>query len=117
MDIPQVYMGNMQFKRRGCQGNHIFIYCTHRGYQMRVLHNIHEASTMEDVVRNNPIIYASLDNRHEEYQSNMIDIEGKIMDQPISILINLRESNIYIVSNLVEIFNLEKKNHGKPWLV
>ena len=65
VDILQVYIGNMQYKRRGCEGNHTVKNCPRIGYHMSVLHNIHEASTIEDVVRNNPRIYASLDYRQE----------------------------------------------------
>ena len=43
----------------------------------------------------------------------MIKIKCKIIDQPISILIDLGESHSYIASNLVERFNLEKEK--KAW--
>ena len=47
----------------------------------------------------------------------MIEIEGKINDQPIAILIDLGASHSYIASNLVERFKLKKRKHGKSWLV
>jgi hypothetical protein len=33
-------------------------------------------------------IYVALNDRQEEYQSNMIEVEGKIINQPVSILID-----------------------------
>lgn len=51
-------------------------------------HNIQEATIVEDVGRSRPRIYATLDNRQAYHQSNMIEVEGKINEQPISILID-----------------------------
>ena len=47
----------------------------------------------------------------------MIEIEGRINDQPIVVLIDLGASNSYISPNLVEKFKLDKRKHGKSWLV
>ena len=80
---------------------------------MRNVHNIHEASTMEDVGRNIPKIYSTLDNRQENDQSNMIEVEGKITNQPIVILIDSRESHSYNALNLVEIFQLKKRKNDR----
>jgi hypothetical protein len=45
---------------------------------MRIAHNISEVVTIEDMDINMPRIYASLDNKKEEYQSHMIEVEGNI---------------------------------------
>ena len=47
----------------------------------------------------------------------MIEVEGKINDQPISILIDLGASHSYIDPNMVEILQLPRRKHGKSWLV
>ena len=47
----------------------------------------------------------------------MTEIEGRINDQPIVILIDLGASNSYISLNLVEKIKLDKRKHGKSWLV
>jgi hypothetical protein len=62
-------------------------------------------------------IYAALENKQEEYQSPMIEVEGKIDNQPISILIDYGASHGYIKSNIVEIFQLQRSKHKKYWLV
>jgi hypothetical protein len=62
----------------------------HKGERMRIVHNIWEDETMEDMGGSMPRIYAALDNKQEEYQSPMIEVEGKIDNQPIAILIDYR---------------------------
>jgi hypothetical protein len=47
----------------------------------------------------------------------MIDVEGKIDDQPIVILIDSGASNSYLDPKMVEIFQFPRSNLGKPWLV
>ena len=60
--------------------------CPHRKDRVNTVHNIQEATIVEDMGR----IYAALDDRQEEYQSNMIEVEGKIINQPVAILIDSR---------------------------
>jgi hypothetical protein len=67
--------------------------------------------------RSMPRIYAALDNKQAEFQSHMIEVEGKINDQPIAILIDSGASHSYIDPNIVEIFHLQRRKHGKSWLV
>jgi hypothetical protein len=47
----------------------------------------------------------------------MIEVEGKINDQPIAILIDSGSSHSYIDPKLVERFNLPRSKLGKSWLV
>ena len=47
----------------------------------------------------------------------MIEVEGKIDNHPISILINYTSSHNYINSNIVERFYLQRIKHKKSWLV
>jgi hypothetical protein len=54
----------------------MYRYCPHRGEKVRTVHNVQQAETMEDMGRNVPRIYASLDNKQEEYQSHMIEVES-----------------------------------------
>jgi predicted aspartyl protease len=64
-----------------------------------------------------PRIYASLDNKQDEFQSHMIEVEGKINDQPISILIDSGASHSYLDPNMMEEFQLSRSKLGKYWLV
>ena len=62
----------------GCKGDHRFRDCPHKGEKGRVVHNVQQAETIEDMGRYVPSIYASLDNKKEYYQSHMIEVEGMI---------------------------------------
>jgi hypothetical protein len=52
-----------------------------------------------------------------EFQSHMIEVEGKINDQPIAILIDSGASHSYLDPKMVERFHLSRSKLGKPWLV
>ena len=73
------------------------------------MHNIQEENIVEDVARGIPRIYATLYNRHAEHEANMIEVEGKINNQIMSILIGSREIHSYIAPNIVERCQLQKK--------
>jgi hypothetical protein len=77
------------------------------------MHNIQEATIVEDTGR----IYAALDDQQEEYQSNMIKVEGKIINQPAAILIDSGASHCYIDPKIVDRLHLEKSKLGKASLV
>jgi predicted aspartyl protease len=64
-----------------------------------------------------PRIYASLDNKQEEYQSHMIEVEGMINNQTIVILIDSGASHSYIDPNMVKSLKLQRSKQGKFWLV
>ena len=49
MTKPKGKRTNRPFKCWGCEGNHAFINCSHWGYEMRNVHSIHQASTVDDV--------------------------------------------------------------------
>jgi hypothetical protein len=101
----------------GCEGDHLYRDFPHKGENMRIVHNIQEVDTVEDIGKSMPRIYAALDNKQEEYQSPMIEVEGKIDNHPIAILIDSGASHSYINPNLVEIFHLQRRKHEKYWLV
>jgi hypothetical protein len=85
---------------------------------MMTSHNIQEAETMEeDMEGGMPRIYAALDNKQVEYQSPMIEVEGKINNNPITILIDCGAIHSYIKSNIIERFHLQRSKHKKFWLV
>jgi hypothetical protein len=47
----------------------------------------------------------------------MIEVEGKLNNQTISILIDSRASQSYIDPKMVEILQFPRNKHGKSWLV
>ena len=72
---------------------------------------------MEDAARGMPRIYVALDHRQVDHQSNMIEVEGMIHNQRISILIDSGASRSYIDPKLVERLHLEKHKHERSWIV
>jgi hypothetical protein len=58
----------------GCKEDHLYKDFPHRKDRVKTVHKIQEATTVEDMGR----IYASLNDRQEEYQSNMIEVEVNI---------------------------------------
>jgi hypothetical protein len=69
----------------GCGGNNMCRYFPQRGDKGRTVHIVQQALIVEDMGINVPRIYAVLDNKQDEFQSQMIEVEGNINDQPISI--------------------------------
>jgi hypothetical protein len=55
-----------------------------------------------------PRIYAALEDRQAKHQSHMIEVEGKIINQPVAILIDSRANHCYIGPKIMDIFHLEK---------
>jgi predicted aspartyl protease len=80
---------------------------------VKTVHNIQEATTVRDMGR----IYVALNDRQVEYRSNMIKVEGKIINQHVSILIDSGASHSYIDPNIVNRLHLEKIKLGKSSLV
>jgi hypothetical protein len=101
----------------GGGGNHMYIYCPHRGEKVSIVHNVQQSNTMEDMGKNVPRIDASLDNNKVEFQSHMIEVEGKIKNQTIDILIYSGASHSYIDPKMVGIFHFPRSKLRKSWLV
>jgi hypothetical protein len=91
--------------------------CPHRGEKVMIAHNVQPDETVKNMGRSVPRIYATMDNKQEEYQSHMIEVEGMINNQTIAILIDSRASHSYIDPKMVEIFHFPRSKHGKSWLV
>jgi len=85
----------------GCGGPHYlknFPYCKGT-YQVAQLQ---EASTVGEVASSIPKINVSLEDHQTEYQPTMVEFEGKIFDQTMSILIDTGATLSYISPKLVE---------------
>jgi len=91
--------------------------CPHRGEKVRNIHNVQHDDIVEDMGRNMLRIYIALDNKKYEFQSHMIEVEGKINDKPIAILIDSGASHGYTDIEMVERFHFPRRKIGKYWLV
>ena len=73
--------------------------------------------TLEDLARTMPRINTGLENRQEDYKTSMVEVEGKLNQIPISILIDPGASLSYISPDLVEKCKLSVENFPRSWLV
>jgi hypothetical protein len=51
----------------GCGGDHIYQYFSHKGEKVNTIHNVQQVDTMEDMGRNVPRIYATLDKKQTKF--------------------------------------------------
>jgi len=79
-------MGRPPIQCWGCKEDHMYKDFPHRKEKVNTMHNIQEDTTVECM----GMIYPSLDDRQVEYLSNMIKVEGNIINHPIAILIDSR---------------------------
>jgi hypothetical protein len=77
------------------------------------VHSIQEADVVEYMGIIMPRIYASLDNKQAKFRYYMVEVEGKINDQPISILIDSGAIHSYIDPKMVESLHLARSKHGE----
>ena len=80
------------------------------------MHKLQEEPTIEEIV-GTPCIYAALDGRQADHQAIMVEIEGKILNTSISILIEPGACQSYVSPKIVDECKLGKVKHDKPWLV
>jgi hypothetical protein len=101
----------------GCGGDHVLRDFPNRGGKVKIAYNVQQVEIVEDMGKSVPRIYAALDNKQAEFQSHMIEVEGKINNQTIAILIDSGASHSYLDPKMVERFQLPRSKLGKPWMV
>ena len=91
--------------------------CPLENESVRPAYNVQEVETVGQVARAVPRIYATLEECQADHQSTVVEVAGKIVEQSVSILIDLGSTHIYITPRVVEICAFEKVRHRKSWLV
>jgi hypothetical protein len=88
---------------------------TYRGIvqERTPVHNIQEASIVGDIGRSIHKINATLDGRQADHKSTIVEFEGKIHNNDVSILIESGASLSYITPALVESNTLKTVKHAK----
>ena len=72
---------------------------------------------MGQVARAFPRIYPALEDRQADHQSTVVEVVGNIVEQSISIFLELGSTHSYITPRVVEICAFKKVKHRKSWLV
>ena len=101
----------------GCGEEHLLRDCPHRQQNSRRIYNVQEATTVNDVAKSVPQIYASLDNLQVDHQALVVEMEGIIANHLVSILIDPGSNLSYIAPKAVDKCKLKPHKHAKPWLV
>ena len=66
------------------------------------MNNMQEAFTVNDVERNIPQINLALEDRQEDHQSTMLEVEGRVLVIGVSILSDYGENLSYIAPQVNE---------------
>ena len=86
------YTKNFERKERikcwECNGLHYASVCPNRKNIVSNIHTIQEEMIVGDLARTIPMINAALKKRQVDDQNSMVEVEGKINQIPISILID-----------------------------
>ena len=91
--------------------------CLHQNGNISQVHNIQGDETMGQVARTIPRIYVAQEDRQADHQSTVVEVEGKIAKQYVSLFIDPRSTHSYITPKIVEICAFKKLKHSESWLV
>jgi hypothetical protein len=100
-----------------CGGEHLRRDCPLRQQNSQKIYNMQEATTVNDVARSVPQIYAALDNNQADHQASVVEIEGMIFNHLVSVLIDPGSNLSYISPKAVDKCKLQPRKQNKPWLV
>ena len=101
----------------GCREEHLLRDCPHWQQNSQRIYNIQETTTINDVARSVPQIYAALDNNEADHQASVAEIDGMISNHLLSVLIDPGSNLCYIAPKFVDKCKLQPQKHTKPWLV
>ena len=77
----------------------------HKNGSAKQVHKIQEIEIVGQLARMVPRIYAALEDLQEDYQSIVVEVEGNIAKQSISILIEPGSTHSYFSPKIVESFS------------
>jgi hypothetical protein len=96
---------------------HLLRDCSHGQQNNRRIYNVQEATTINNVARSMPKIYAAMDNKQADREASVVDMEGMITNHLVFILIDPGSNLSYIAPQAVDKCKLQPHKHAKPWLV
>jgi hypothetical protein len=91
--------------------------CPHRQQNSRGIYNVQEDTTINDVAKSMPRIYAAMDNKQADHQASVVEMEGMIANHLVFILIDPGSNLSYVAPRAVDKCKLQPHKHTKPWLV
>ena len=119
--MPNNYVKNNEHKEhvkcQECQEPHYVKECLNRRRNYNNVHTIQEEKIVGDVENEMPRIIESLENREDDHQTSMVEVQGMIQNHLVSILIDPGSSLSYVSPSITEKCNLSLKKFEKSWLV
>jgi hypothetical protein len=100
-----------------CGEPHYFKDCPHGKKNNNNIHIVREATTVCEIAWRTPKINAALENIQTDHKASVVEVEGMLNDQLISILIDTCATLSYVSPKIVEICKLQKEKFEKVWLV
>ena len=91
-----------------CGGDHHRRYFPHHQGGMPHIYSAEDAQTIGDVGQSIPHIYVALDNKKVDHQASIIEMEGKLCDWIVFILIDPGSNYSYVSLDLVDKCGLNK---------
>ena len=89
--------------------DHLLINCPHWNESGKHVHNTQGVENVGEVVRIIHRIYDTLEDHQSNHQSTMFKVEGNIIKQYISILIDPASTHNYTTPKVVEVCAFKKK--------
>ena len=104
-----------EIKCWACKKSHLYKNFPHYNpnRKMGLVSMLHESSTINDTARNIRRINVDLEDRKAGHQSTMLEVEGKILNTLVSILIDSWAILSYIAPKVVEKCKLSKEKQKK----
>ena len=107
-----------EIKCWGCNGSHFFRNFPHNpNMKMAPVIMLHESSTVHYITRHIRRNNVTLEDQQEYHQSTMLQVEGKILNTHVSILIDSGASLSYIAPRVVYKCKHFKEKQKNAWLV
>jgi hypothetical protein len=95
-----------------CGEPHLLINCLYKNVANKTIQNIQEASTVGEIGKIIHRINASLDRRKVDHQFTISEIEDKIHNNKVYILIHPRASLSYVTPTLIDSNKIKKVKHA-----
>ena len=119
MSEPTKMMGDKPrkpLKCWGCGGPHLHRNCPLENGNEGQVHITQEAETMGKEAGIIPKICAVLEDPQEGHNSTVVEVEGEIVEQTVSVLIDLGSTHSSITPRFIEMCTLKKSRHKISWL-
>ena len=101
----------------GCEGPHLRRYCPLENRNEGQVPSTQEAEIVGQEAVTISKICAVLEDHQEGHNSTVVEVEGDIAEQTVSIFIDPGLTHNYITHGIIEMCTLKQSKHIRSWLV